>query len=190
MERNSSAYQQLFFVVKRPNLAHPLIDIGNKTWYWAITNSCSRFSKSFLPHWIHMQTLHFTEVWALRRPLQCLNFVVLKSFYHSFKNMLGVMVHLEEPAVVLRYCIKISTTQLSFLTMPSVLWNAPVAPAAEHPPQHDAAAKYPVCPHRHWSSSSFLPEQPFSLCGSYILTPVSSSIFTRSFAVVLGLICT
>ena len=49
-----------------------------------------------------------------------------------------------------------------------------------------------------WSSGFFLAEWPFRLC-SYrtcftvdidTFVPVSSSIFTRSFAVVLGLICT
>ena len=49
-----------------------------------------------------------------------------------------------------------------------------------------------------WSSGFFLAERPFRLCryrtrftvdiGTFV--PVSSSIFTRSFAVVLGLICT
>ena len=70
--------------------------------------------------------------------------------------------------------------------------------------------KYDLCPHvqlqtvvwlffwRFWSSGFFLAERPFSLCQYrtcftvYIDTfvPVSSNIFTRSFAVVLGLICT
>ena len=51
---------------------------------------------------------------------------------------------------------------------------------------------------RFWSSGFFLAERPFRLCryrtrftvaiGTFV--PVSSSVFTRSFAVVLGLICT
>ena len=49
-----------------------------------------------------------------------------------------------------------------------------------------------------WSSGFFLAERPFRLCpyrtrftvDIYTFVPVFSSIFTRSFAVVLGLICT
>ena len=51
---------------------------------------------------------------------------------------------------------------------------------------------------RTWSSGFFLAEQPFRLCRYRTrftvdidtFVPVSSSIFTRSFAVVLGFICT
>ena len=51
---------------------------------------------------------------------------------------------------------------------------------------------------RFWSSGFFLAERPFRLCWYRTcftvdidtFVPVSSSIFTRSFAVVLGLICT
>ena len=51
---------------------------------------------------------------------------------------------------------------------------------------------------RFWSSGFFLAEWPFRLCRYRscftvdidTFVPVSSSIFTRSFAVVLGLICT
>ena len=51
---------------------------------------------------------------------------------------------------------------------------------------------------RFWSSGLFLAERPFRLCryrtrfavNIDTFVPVSSSIFTRSFAVVLGLICT
>ena len=51
---------------------------------------------------------------------------------------------------------------------------------------------------RFWSSGFFLAERPFRLCHYRTrftvdidtFVPVSSSIFTRSFAVVLGLICT
>ena len=70
--------------------------------------------------------------------------------------------------------------------------------------------KYNLCPHvqlqtvvwlflwRFWSSGFFLAERPFRLCwyrtrftvNIDTFVPVSSSIFTRSFAVVLGLICT
>ena len=70
--------------------------------------------------------------------------------------------------------------------------------------------KYDLCPHvqlqtvvclfyrRFWSSGFFLAERPFRLCryktrftmDINTFVPVSSSIFTRSFAVVLGLICT
>ena len=66
--------------------------------------------------------------------------------------------------------------------------------------------KYDLCPHVHlqtvvwlflWSSGSFLADWPFKLCRYRTrftvdidtFVPVSSSIFTRSFAVVLGLIC-
>ena len=69
--------------------------------------------------------------------------------------------------------------------------------------------KYNLCPHvqlqtivwlflwRFWSSGFFLAERPFRLCryrtrftvDTDTFVPVSSSIFTRSFAVVLGLIC-
>ena len=70
--------------------------------------------------------------------------------------------------------------------------------------------KYDLCPHVQlqtvvwlllwwfWSSGFFLAEQPFRLCWYRTrftvdidtFVPVSSSIFTRSFAVVMGLICT
>ena len=70
--------------------------------------------------------------------------------------------------------------------------------------------KYDLCPHvqlqtvlwlflwRFWSSGFFLAERPFRLCRYRArftvdidtFVPVSSSIFTWSFAVVLGLICT
>ena len=71
--------------------------------------------------------------------------------------------------------------------------------------------KYDLCPHvqlqtrksqaflwQFWSSGFFLAEQPFGLCRYTTrftvdidtFLPVSSSIFTWSFAVVLGLICT
>ena len=70
--------------------------------------------------------------------------------------------------------------------------------------------KYDLCPHvqlqtvvwlflgRFWSSGFFLAERPFRLCRYRTrstvdidtFVPVSSSIFTRSFAVVLWLICT
>ena len=70
--------------------------------------------------------------------------------------------------------------------------------------------KYNLCPHvqfqtvvwlflwRFWSSGFFLAERPFRLCRYRTcftvdidtFVPVSCSIFTRSFAVVLGLICT
>jgi hypothetical protein len=35
--------------------------------------------------------------WPLWWPLQYLDFVVLKLFCHNFGNMLGVIVHLEDP---------------------------------------------------------------------------------------------
>ena len=69
--------------------------------------------------------------------------------------------------------------------------------------------KYDLCPHVQlqtvvwifygfWSSGFFLAERPFRLCRYRTrftvdidtFVPVSSSIFTRSFAAVLGLICT
>jgi hypothetical protein len=70
--------------------------------------------------------------------------------------------------------------------------------------------EYDLCPHvqlqtvvclfkmRFWSSGFFLAERPFRLCRYRThftvvidtFVPVSPSIFTRSFAVVLGLICT
>ena len=74
----------------------------------------------------------------------------------------------------------------------------------------DQRTKYDLCPPcavanhilaflwRFWSSGFFLAERPFRLCRYRTcftvdidtFVPVSSSIFTRSFAVVLGLICT
>ena len=134
--------------------------------------------------------------------------------------------------------------------MPSILWSAPVPPAAKHPPQNDAAtpvlhsrdgvlqlASLPFFPPNitmvimakqfyfcfirpedispksmifvpmrsckpqsgfSWSRGFFLAERPFRLCRSRTqftvdidtFVTVSSSIFTRSFAVFLGLICT
>jgi hypothetical protein len=137
--------------------------------------------------------------------------------------------------------------------MPSILWSAPVPPAAKHPhnmmlsprasrlgwcfsackplpfsSKHNDGhygqtvlflfhqtrghfyKKYDLCPHvqlqtlvwlflwQFWSSGFVLAEQPFRLCryrtrftvDIYTFVPVSSSIFTRAFAVVLGLICT
>ena len=69
--------------------------------------------------------------------------------------------------------------------------------------------KYNLCPHVQlqtvvwlfwwfWSSGFFLAERPFRLCqyrtrltvGIDTVVPVSCSIFTRSFVVLLGLICT
>ena len=70
--------------------------------------------------------------------------------------------------------------------------------------------KYDLCPHeqlqtvvclfllRFWSSGFFLADRPFRLCWYRtwftvdidIFVPISSSIYTRSFAVVLGLIRT
>ena len=124
--------------------------------------------------------------------------------------------------------------------MPSILWSAPVPPAAKQTPvllrlgwcpsackpptfssKHNDghygqtvlflfhqtrgyfSKKYDLCPHVQlqtilWSSGFFLDERPFRLCRYRTRftvdidtnVPVSSSIFTRSFAVVLGLICT
>ena len=136
---------------------------------------------------------------------------------------------------------------------PSILWSAPVPPAAKHPhnmmlPTSHAselgwcswackpppfsskhndghygqtvlflfcsifcfAKKYKHCPHvqlqtvvwlflwRFWGNGFILAERPFTLCRyrtSFTVdidtfVPVYSSIFIRSFAVVLGLICT
>ena len=135
---------------------------------------------------------------------------------------------------------------------PSILWSAPVLPAAKHPhnmmlppcasrlgwcssackpppfsskhnnghyvqtflflfhqTRENVSKKYDLCPHVQlqtslaflcwfWSSGFFLPERPFRLCRYRsrftvdidTFVPVSSSIFTMSFALVLGLICT
>ena len=79
-----------------------------------------------------------------------------------------------------------------------------------HQTRGQFSKKYHLCPHvqlptviwlflwRFWNSGFFLAERPFRLCRYRIsftvdidtFVPVSSSIFTRSFAVVLGLICT
>ena len=140
-----------------------------------------------------------------------------------------------------------------FLMMPSILWSAPVPPAAKHPhnmmlpsrcftvgmvffgvqasPFFLQTKQWSLWPNssivvssdqrtffqkvwslsscavenrslyflwRIWSSGFFLAERPFRLCRYRTrftvdidtFVPVSSSIFTRSFAVVLGLICT
>ena len=133
--------------------------------------------------------------------------------------------------------------------MASILWSAPVSPAAKHPHNmmlppcasrlgwcssaykpppfsskhndghygqqfyfcfirpEDNSAKSTICAVANrglaflwwfWSSGFFLAERPFRLCrfrtrftvDIETFVPVSSSISTRSFAVVLGLICT
>ena len=96
--------------------------------------------------------------------------------------------------------------------MPSILWSAPVIMAKQFyfcfiRPE-DISPKstnfVPMCScqpaflWRFWSSGFFLDEWPFRLCryrtrftvNIDTFVPISSSIFTMSFAVVLGLICT
>ena len=69
---------------------------------------CSRTIFQFCP-----QIFYRIEVRALWWPLQYLDFVVRKPFFHNFGSMLGVNVHLEQSfhflTDVLRCCFNIST---------------------------------------------------------------------------------